>query len=254
MQTLARQSSGTRRRPSCATSARTMIRREVQSRRWWKGCRQQGSRSPHRASSTFIGLQIEYSLLERTIEQELVPMALELGLGITPWSPLKSGALSGKYTRKNAARRRGTAGSWTLPEREGLYRGRCARWHRPCPRQLRRASGAVLGAGAEDVSSRRRRSRSCLRCESRGRSAARSARTQTWAFVSASRPPSSSGVSLTSIDPTLSSSWVNRRAPMMVGGSLRFRDREGQHALLSCPRSRRIFGARRGLSSWETRR
>jgi aryl-alcohol dehydrogenase-like predicted oxidoreductase len=55
-----------------------------------------------RGWSAFIGLQIEYSLLERTVEQELVPMALELGLGITPWSPLKSGALSGKYTRANA--------------------------------------------------------------------------------------------------------------------------------------------------------
>jgi aryl-alcohol dehydrogenase-like predicted oxidoreductase len=49
----------------------------------------------------FIGLQMEYSLLERTIEQELIPMASEFGLGITPWSPLKSGALSGKYTRRN---------------------------------------------------------------------------------------------------------------------------------------------------------
>lgn len=29
-------------------------------------------------------------------------MALELGLGVTPWSPLKGGALSGKYTRQNA--------------------------------------------------------------------------------------------------------------------------------------------------------
>jgi len=47
-----------------------------------------------------VGLQIEYSLLERTVEQELVPMALELGVGITPWSPLKSGVLSGKYTRQ----------------------------------------------------------------------------------------------------------------------------------------------------------
>jgi aryl-alcohol dehydrogenase-like predicted oxidoreductase len=55
-----------------------------------------------RGWSAFIGLQIEYSLLERTVEQELVPMALELGLGITPWSPLKSGLLSGKYTRKAA--------------------------------------------------------------------------------------------------------------------------------------------------------
>jgi aryl-alcohol dehydrogenase-like predicted oxidoreductase len=55
-----------------------------------------------RGWSAFIGLQIEYSLLERSVEQELVPMALEFGLGITPWSPLKSGVLSGKYTRKNA--------------------------------------------------------------------------------------------------------------------------------------------------------
>src|ERR1700712_3791520 len=55
-----------------------------------------------RGWSAFIGLQIEYSLLERTVEQELVPMAMELGLGITPWSPLKSGILSGKYARRNA--------------------------------------------------------------------------------------------------------------------------------------------------------
>jgi aryl-alcohol dehydrogenase-like predicted oxidoreductase len=55
-----------------------------------------------RGSAAFIGLQIEYSLLERSVEQELVPMAAELGLGITPWSPLKGGALSGKYTRQNA--------------------------------------------------------------------------------------------------------------------------------------------------------
>jgi aryl-alcohol dehydrogenase-like predicted oxidoreductase len=55
-----------------------------------------------RGWSAFIGLQIEYSLLERTVEQDLVPMAHEFGLGITPWSPLKSGVLSGKYTRRNA--------------------------------------------------------------------------------------------------------------------------------------------------------
>jgi aryl-alcohol dehydrogenase-like predicted oxidoreductase len=54
-----------------------------------------------RGWSAFIGLQIEYSLLERTVEQELMPMAGELGLGVTPWSPLKSGALSGKYRRSN---------------------------------------------------------------------------------------------------------------------------------------------------------
>ena len=55
-----------------------------------------------RGWAPFVGLQIEYSLLERTVEGELMPMARELGLGVTPWSPLKAGILSGKYTRQNA--------------------------------------------------------------------------------------------------------------------------------------------------------
>jgi aryl-alcohol dehydrogenase-like predicted oxidoreductase len=46
-----------------------------------------------------VALQIEYSLLERTVEHDLVPMAAANGLGITPWSPLKGGLLSGKYGR-----------------------------------------------------------------------------------------------------------------------------------------------------------
>jgi aryl-alcohol dehydrogenase-like predicted oxidoreductase len=62
-----------------------------------------------RGWSAFVALQIEYSLLERTVEQELVPMALELGLGVTPWSPLKSGLLSGKYTRKSEPSKEGRA-------------------------------------------------------------------------------------------------------------------------------------------------
>jgi len=45
-------------------------------------------------------LQLEYSLVERNIEREHVPAALELGLGICPWSPLSSGLLTGKYKRK----------------------------------------------------------------------------------------------------------------------------------------------------------
>jgi aryl-alcohol dehydrogenase-like predicted oxidoreductase len=64
-----------------------------------------------RGWSSFVGLQIEYSLLQRTVEQELVPMAGEFGLGITPWSPLSGGALSGKYTRANAGRREGDRGA-----------------------------------------------------------------------------------------------------------------------------------------------
>src|SRR5258708_20445922 len=53
----------------------------------------------------FIGLQIEYSLLERTVEAELVPMAMEMGLDITTWSPLRGGLLSGKYNATNNALR-----------------------------------------------------------------------------------------------------------------------------------------------------
>ena len=45
-------------------------------------------------------LQLEYSLVERNIEREHVPAALELGMGICPWSPLSSGLLTGKYKRK----------------------------------------------------------------------------------------------------------------------------------------------------------
>lgn len=44
-------------------------------------------------------LQLEYSLVERTIEREFVPAALELGVGICPWSPLGGGFLTGKYQR-----------------------------------------------------------------------------------------------------------------------------------------------------------
>jgi aryl-alcohol dehydrogenase-like predicted oxidoreductase len=44
-------------------------------------------------------LQLEYSLLQRTVEGELLPMAQSLGLGVLPWSPLRGGHLSGKYAR-----------------------------------------------------------------------------------------------------------------------------------------------------------
>lgn len=64
-----------------------------------------------RGWSSFVGLQIEYSLLERTVEQELAPMAVEFGLGITPWSPLKGGVLSGKYTRDNAGQHNADRGA-----------------------------------------------------------------------------------------------------------------------------------------------
>ncbi|GIH65254.1 oxidoreductase [Microbispora siamensis] len=56
-----------------------------------------------RGWSPFIGLQVPYSLLQRDVERELLPMAESLGLGVTAWSPLGGGVLSGKYTRPDGA-------------------------------------------------------------------------------------------------------------------------------------------------------
>ncbi|HEY6870224.1 MAG TPA: aldo/keto reductase [Novosphingobium sp.] len=50
-----------------------------------------------RGWARFVSLQIEYSLLERTVERELIPAAEALGMGVLPWSPLSSGRLSGGY-------------------------------------------------------------------------------------------------------------------------------------------------------------
>jgi aryl-alcohol dehydrogenase-like predicted oxidoreductase len=68
----------------------------------WKVAQAQVTAS-FRGWAPLVALQIEYSLLERTVEGELIPMAQELGLGVTPWSPLRGGVLTGKYTRENAA-------------------------------------------------------------------------------------------------------------------------------------------------------
>ncbi len=52
-----------------------------------------------RGWTPLIALQVEYSLLARTVEGELSPLALDQGLALVPWSPLRNGFLSGKYRR-----------------------------------------------------------------------------------------------------------------------------------------------------------
>src|ERR1700742_2853382 len=54
--------------------------------------------------SQFVALQIEYSLLQRTPERELIPMAKHFGITVTPWAPLAGGALTGKYLRGESGR------------------------------------------------------------------------------------------------------------------------------------------------------
>jgi aryl-alcohol dehydrogenase-like predicted oxidoreductase len=58
-----------------------------------------------RGWTPFTALQVEYSLIERTPERELLPMARALDLAVTPWSPLAGGLLSGKYLKKGVKRR-----------------------------------------------------------------------------------------------------------------------------------------------------
>jgi aryl-alcohol dehydrogenase-like predicted oxidoreductase len=62
---------------------------------WWIA--QANTLAHLRGWSPFVGLQIEYSLVERTVERELIPMAKSLNIGVTAWSPLASGVLTGKY-------------------------------------------------------------------------------------------------------------------------------------------------------------
>ncbi|WP_413115222.1 aldo/keto reductase [Streptomyces sp. CY1] len=52
-----------------------------------------------RGWSPLVALQIEYNLIERTGERDLIPMAREMGLGVLPYSPLAGGVLTGKYSR-----------------------------------------------------------------------------------------------------------------------------------------------------------
>ena len=62
---------------------------------WWVA--QANTLAELRGWTQFIGLQIEYSLIERTVERELIPMAKAFRLGLVAWSPLAGGLLSGKY-------------------------------------------------------------------------------------------------------------------------------------------------------------
>ena len=60
-----------------------------------------------RGWSPFIALQIEYSLIERTPERDLLPMARSLGMTVTPWAVLGAGVLTGKYNNTPPATKNG---------------------------------------------------------------------------------------------------------------------------------------------------
>ena len=68
---------------------------------WWIA--QANTLAELRGWTRFIGLQIEYSLMERTVERELIPMARALNLGVLAWGPLARGVLTGKYHGEGTA-------------------------------------------------------------------------------------------------------------------------------------------------------
>lgn len=71
-----------------------------------------------RGWSPFVGIQVEYSLAQRTAERELLPMARALDLGITAWSPLAGGVLSGKFLADTADSARGSRARVPAPLNE----------------------------------------------------------------------------------------------------------------------------------------
>jgi aryl-alcohol dehydrogenase-like predicted oxidoreductase len=115
-----------------------------------------------RGWAPFIALQIEYSLAERTVEGELIPMAQELGLGVVPWSPLASGRLSGKYTPSSRDRwgRRTTGSSRCSPASPRSSAPPCRAWPSPgCARRpaWRRSSSAHGPSSSSRTTCRRSR-------------------------------------------------------------------------------------------------
>src|SRR5205085_7461023 len=73
-----------------------------------------------RGLTRFVSAQNHYSLLERDIEDEVLPTCERLGIGVLPYFPLASGLLTGKYTRRETATEGRLAGR-EIPE---------ARWDR----------------------------------------------------------------------------------------------------------------------------
>jgi aryl-alcohol dehydrogenase-like predicted oxidoreductase len=56
-----------------------------------------------RGWSPLVGIQVPYSLIQRDVERELLPMAESAGMSVAAWSPLAGGILSGKFTRPQTA-------------------------------------------------------------------------------------------------------------------------------------------------------
>ncbi|MXG88822.1 aldo/keto reductase [Nocardioides flavescens] len=78
----------------------------------WSGWRTAQAATWQRSApgrAPLVSTQVEYSLLNRSVEHEIVPAAQELGLGLLPWSPLGRGVLTGKYRSGTPSDSRGAS-------------------------------------------------------------------------------------------------------------------------------------------------
>ena len=91
--------------------------------------------------ATLASTQVEYSLLNRDIELDVVPAADALGLGILPWSPLGRGVLTGKYRSGIPSDSRGASPTYSAVRRALPRRRVARRSSRASPRPPRGSAG-----------------------------------------------------------------------------------------------------------------
>jgi aryl-alcohol dehydrogenase-like predicted oxidoreductase len=106
---------------------------------WWIA--QANTLAHLRGWSPLVGLQIEYSLIERTVERELIPMAKALNIGVTAWSPLTGGVLTSKY--------HGHGSSFASPGERGRMNNDMAKDFTPEPERTDRIIAAVKSVSDE---------------------------------------------------------------------------------------------------------
>ena len=75
----------------------------------WQLARSATLQNPLFGKSVITSLQVEYSLLNRRIEEEVIPASAELGVGLLAWSPLGRGVLTGKYRTGTPSDSRGAS-------------------------------------------------------------------------------------------------------------------------------------------------
>ena len=75
----------------------------------WQTAKAAALQAAKPGGSPLVSTQVEYSLLQRGIEREVVPAAADAGLGLLPWSPLGRGVLTGKYRHGTPADSRGAS-------------------------------------------------------------------------------------------------------------------------------------------------